>query len=89
MARSELKAKLSNPRLEQVRGNALESGDVEAALVGIDVVIQTLGIGFADLFRTVSVFSDATRVLVAAMKRQNVKRLICVTGFGAGIARRA
>ncbi|MEW6631378.1 MAG: SDR family oxidoreductase [Pseudomonadota bacterium] len=84
MARSESKLKLSNRRLETVRGDALESQDVEAALAGIDVVIQTLGIGFADLFKTVTVFSNATRVLVSAMKRQKVKRLICVTGFGAG-----
>jgi putative NADH-flavin reductase len=84
MARSASKVELSNPLLERVRGDALESRDVEAALFGIDVVIQTLGIGFADLFKTVSVFSDATRVLVAAMKGQKIRRLISVTGFGAG-----
>ena len=32
-------------------------------------------------------FSDATRVLIAAMRTQGVKRLICVTGFGAGDSR--
>jgi putative NADH-flavin reductase len=32
----------------------------------------------------VKLFSDATRVLIAAMKAQGVNRLICVTGFGAG-----
>ena len=32
-------------------------------------------------------FSDATRVLVDAMTAQGVKRLICVTGFGAGDSR--
>lgn len=57
---------------------------MEAALVGIDVVIQTLGVGFSDLFKPVSVFSQATRVLVATMTRQKIRRLICVTGFGAG-----
>ena len=60
---------------------------MEAAVLGIDVVIQTLGIGFRDLFRPVQLFSDATRVLIAAMKAQGVKRLICVTGFGAGDSR--
>lgn len=84
MARSASAINLSNPLLERVRGDALKSRDVEAALVGIDVVIQTLGIGFADLFKPVSVFSEATRVLVASMKRQKIRRLICVTGFGAG-----
>lgn len=84
MARSASKLELSNPLFESVRGDALKSRDVEAALIGIDVVIQTLGIGFSDLFKTVSIFSEATRVLVAAMKRQRIRRLICVTGFGAG-----
>lgn len=32
-------------------------------------------------------FSDATRVLIDAMDAQGVKRLICVTGFGAGDSR--
>jgi putative NADH-flavin reductase len=75
---------LSNPNLEKVRGDALKPQDVEAALTGVDVVILTLGVRLGDLFRPVRLFSDATRVLIAAMKVQGVKRLICVTGFGAG-----
>ncbi len=47
-------------------------------------MIQTLGVCLGDLFRPVSLFSDATRLLVSAMESQGVKRLICVTGFGAG-----
>jgi len=78
---------ISNPSLEKMRGNALKAEDVEAALVGVDVVIQTLGVGLGDLFRPVHLFSDATRVLIAAMRSQGVKRLICVTGFGAGDSR--
>jgi len=79
--------KLSHPSLEKMRGDALKTGDVEAALVGVDVVIQTLGVGLGDLFRPVHLFSNATRVLIAAMRTQGVKRLICVTGFGAGDSR--
>ncbi len=45
--------------------------------------------GFGELFRPVHLFSGATRVLVAAVKSQGVKRLICVTGFGAGDSRAA
>ena len=67
-----------------LEGLALKAEDVEAALIGVDVVIQTLGVGLGDLFRPVHLFSDATRVLIAAMRAQGVKRLICVTGFGAG-----
>ena len=86
-ARSAATIGLSNSQLEKVRGDALKAEDVAAALIGIDVVIQTLGVGLSDLFRPVHLFSDATRVLVPAMKDRGVKRLICVTGFGAGDSR--
>jgi putative NADH-flavin reductase len=35
----------------------------------------------------VNLFSDATRVLIAAMRSKGVKRLICVSGFGTGYSR--
>ena len=87
LARSATAIAISNPSLEKMRGNALKTEDVEAALVGVDVVIQTLGVGLEELFRPVHLFSDATRVLIQAMKIQGVKRLICVTGYGAGDSR--
>jgi len=87
LARSAIAIAVSNPSIEKMRGDALKAEDVEAALVGVDVVIQTLGVGLGDLFRPVNLFSDATRVLIAAMRSQGVKRLICVTGFGAGDSR--
>lgn len=86
-ARSATAIALSDPNLQKVRGDALKTEDVQAALVGMDVVIQTLGVRLGDLFRPVHLFSEATRVLIAAMKTQGVKRLICVTGFGAGDSR--
>ena len=87
LARSASAIAVSNPSLEKMPGDALKTEDVEAALVGVDVVIQTLGVGLRDLFRPVHLFSDTTRVLIAAMGSQVVKRLICVTGFGAGDSR--
>jgi len=87
LARSSSAIAVSNPSLEEMRGDALKTEDVKAALVGMDVVIQTLGVGLGDLFRPVHLFSDATRVLLEAMRSQVVKRLICVTGFGAGDSR--
>jgi putative NADH-flavin reductase len=87
LARSAAVVGLSNPRLEWVRGDALVKKDIDAALDGMDVVIQTLGICLRDLFRPVSLFSNATRILVSAMESKGPKRLICVTGFGAGDSR--
>lgn len=87
LARSADGIALSSQRLEKMRGDALNSQDVEAALDGVDVVIQCLGVGLGDLFRPVHLFSEATRVLIAAMTAKGVARLIAVTGFGAGDSR--
>ena len=88
-ARSAASIDLSGPKLEKVPGDALKSQDVEAALTGMDLVIQTLGVGLRDLFRPVTLFSEATRVLIAAMQAHGVERLISVTGFAPAIAGQA
>lgn len=84
LARSAAAIPISNSKLEKVQGDALNQQDVEAALAGVDTVIVTLGVGLRDLFKPVRLFSEATRVLIAAMKDKSVNRLICITGFGAG-----
>ncbi len=83
-ARSANDISLDHPELEKFRGNALDRDDVCAALKDVDVVVQTLGVGLKELFAPVSLFSEATKLLLPAMKSSGVKRLICVTGFGAG-----
>jgi putative NADH-flavin reductase len=87
LSRSASRMTLSDARLEKVEGDALKQQDVQSALAGVDAVIQSLGVGFGELFSPVTLFSEATRVLVAAMMAQGVKRLLCVTGFGAGESR--
>jgi NAD(P)-dependent dehydrogenase (short-subunit alcohol dehydrogenase family) len=64
LARSVDTVSLSDSRLTKIRGDALQIRDVEPALVGMDAVIQSLGVGFSDLFRPVHLFSDATRLLI-------------------------
>ena len=87
LSRSASSIHLSNDRLQKIPGDALNAADVGTALQGVDVVIQTLGVGLGDLFQPVSLFSTATRVLIEAMTSHGIKRLICVTGFGAGDSR--
>ena len=84
LARSATSINLSDKGLEKVQGDALDQRDVEAALAGVNAVIVTLGVGLGDLFKPVNLFSDATRVLIDAMKAKGANRLICITGFGAG-----
>ena len=83
-ARSARGIAVFHPQLQRVRGDALSKEDVEAALTEVDAVIQTLGVGIGELFNPVHLFSDATRVLIAAMSARGVRRLIAVSGFGAG-----
>jgi putative NADH-flavin reductase len=88
-SRSADRIEVVDPNLEKRCGDALNEADIAEALDGIDVVVQTLGVSASDLFRPVNLFSDATRVLVFNMQRCGVKRLIAVTGFGAGESRNA
>ena len=88
-SRSSDQLQISNPKLEKWRGNALNLEEVENALDGIDVVIQVLGVRTSELFRPINLFSESTRIIVSAMERLKVKRLIAVTGFGSGDSRKA
>ena len=62
-------------------GDALDADAVAAAIEGQDAVIYVLGAGNV---RRTTLFSDSTRVLISAMTARHVRRLICVTGVGAG-----
>ena len=84
LARSATSINMTDAKLEKMPGDALNRQDVEVALAEVDVVIVTLGIGLRDLFKPVRLFSESTRVLIAAMTEKSVNRLICITGFGAG-----
>ncbi len=89
LARSAEAIRLSSPRLEKFSGNALKTSDVSSAMAGVDAVILTLGIraGPGMVLGPVDLFSRATEIVVEAMKKARVRRLICVTGFGAGDSR--
>jgi putative NADH-flavin reductase len=85
LARSARRIPVDHPKLTKVSADARDQAAVAGALEGVDAVIQALGISGRDMTpRPVNLFSDATRVLIAAMKETRVKRLIAVTGFGAG-----
>ena len=88
-SRSANEIDLENSYLKKHSGDAMNEAGIDAALDGFDVVVQTLGIGADELFKSVNLFSKSTRILIAAMQRRNVRRLIVVTGFGAGDSREA
>jgi putative NADH-flavin reductase len=89
LARSATAIRVDHPKLEKVDGDARDQDTIERTLAGVGAVIQTVGVTPAPsliVFGT-QLFSTATRVLVNAMENSPVKRLICVTGFGAGDSR--
>ncbi len=89
MARSASAIRLRDPKLERLDGDALDQRTIERALEGVDAVIQTLGVSPTPelIFGGTRLFSATTRILVNAMEASAVKRLICLTGVGAGDSR--
>ena len=89
LARSAASIPIQDANLDKWSGNALVPDTIRDVLRDFDVVIQTLGVDFAPrlIFEGTRLFSDSTRILVDAMKAAGVKRLITVTGLGAGDSR--
>jgi putative NADH-flavin reductase len=89
LARSAAGISIEDANLDKVAGNALDPDTIRSALQDIGVVIQTLGVDFSPrlIFEGTRLFSESTRILVDAMKAAGVKRLITVTGLGAGDSR--
>jgi putative NADH-flavin reductase len=82
LARSAEKAgKLGGAKV--ILGDALDEATVRWALQGRNAVISALGTP-ASPFRKVTLLSSATGVLVDAMKAENVRRRVAITGIGAG-----
>lgn len=88
-ARSTATIPLDDERLEKVDGDALDRRDTDRALEGVDAVIQSLGVSFGPqtVLKGTTLFSTSSRVLVDAMRTKGIKRLIAVTGLGAGDSR--
>jgi len=68
-----------------VVGDAGDADDLERAVAGQDAVVWTVGVG--PTRRPVHLFSRSTQFLLAAMAKHRVRRLVCVTGIGAGDSR--
>lgn len=71
-------------RAEIVEGDPAAADTLDRLLAGSDTVIFALGVsGRGDT----TLFSETTRALIAAMRRADVRRLIAITGVGAGATR--
>jgi len=72
--------------VELVEGDARDEQILSLALKGCSGVISSLGTSVSP-FREVTLLSTATQALVKAMEGRNVRRLVCITGLGAGDSR--
>ena len=86
LSRSANAITLDDPFFEKIAGDALNRQTIKCALAGADAVIQGLGVrlGRETVLKGTTLFSQATRVLVDEMQYTGLKRLVVVTGLGAG-----
>jgi putative NADH-flavin reductase len=84
LARTPSKLTIQTPNLIAIQGDVLDLGSVDKVVAGSDAVVSCLGTKPA---KVVTVFSEGTKNILAAMKNNKVKRFICITGIGAGDSR--
>jgi putative NADH-flavin reductase len=89
LARSAASIPIQDADLDKMSGDALDSDTIRKTLQEVDAVIQTLGVDISPraIFERTTLFSQSTLTLVDVMKAASVKRLIAVTGLGAGDSR--
>jgi putative NADH-flavin reductase len=85
LARNAERISLPVTGVRVVVGDAGDADDIERSVAGQDAVVWTVGIG--PTRRPVDLFSRSTQFLLAAMAKHGVRRLLCVTGVGAGDSR--
>lgn len=80
MARTPGKIKIRHPKLKVFQGNVLDAASLEKAVADQDAVLSALG--HKRFFIKTNILSRGTSLLVSAMKKQHVSRLICITSLG-------
>ena len=75
---------LRHPRLRVIGGSPTLAADVERCMQGADAVIHCLGIGGKGDGRYTTLISDSVRLVLEAMQRHGVQRIVCMSNIGAG-----
>ena len=79
-ARNPAAVLIENPKLKVVQGDALDAARVAEAVAGRDAVLFAIGINRRS---TMTVCTDATRNIIAAMNEHNVRRFVVLSAYGA------
>ena len=75
---------MRHPRLTVLAGSPVASDDVDGCVRGADAVIHCLGIGGRGDGRRTTLVSDSVRLVLRAMERHGVGRIVCMSNVGAG-----
>ena len=84
LVRDATKVQIKDKNLMIIEGNVLEPQTVASVLHHQEAVIQCLGIGGKGDGKPTTFISDATKVIVDEMQKQQIKRLIAMSNVGAG-----
>ena len=84
LVRDPSRVSLNRPQLTVLGGSPTAPEDVERCIKGADVVIHCLGIGGKGDGRTTTLVSDSVKVVLAAMAKHGVQRIVCMSNVGAG-----
>jgi uncharacterized protein YbjT (DUF2867 family) len=84
LVRDPARVGLTHPRLTVVGGSPTAPDEVERCVRGADAVIHCLGIGGKGDGRPTTLVSDSVNVVLAAMAKHGVPRLVCMSNVGAG-----
>jgi putative NADH-flavin reductase len=75
---------IQDKNLNIIEGNVLDRNTVAEVLKNNDAVIQCLGVGGKGNGKFTTFISDATKIIVEEMEKQQIKRLIAMSNVGAG-----
>ena len=85
LVRDPEKIRARHERLRVVHGDILDFNSLDWAVAGQEAVLSSLGT--KSVFKRAIVFSEGASNLLRAMTKHGVRRLICITGIGAGDSR--
>jgi len=84
-ARDPNKLNQTHPNLTIVKGNVLNAANVDQAIKGMNIVLCSLGI--PNIMDKSRLRTKGTQIIVDAMIKHSISRLICQSGLGAGDSR--
>jgi putative NADH-flavin reductase len=85
LVRNPQKMPKRHDRLQVMQGDILDPDAVHRAMAGQEALCVTIGTGVT--LKPVTLFSRGAQNVLEAMRRHGVRRLICITGIGAGDSR--